>query len=235
MSNKLLSVILLLAMAFSMCACRADMTSAGSATQPTNEQPKAIQIIAPVDIYEGKVSADSNINLTVQEGYKLIQDMNSDDYPYRRYYEYMSNALCQIDIVPVVLEAELQNKTMTYTARTNFSGFFKDVVQYIGKEVIDSTYFGWRGQREMPTGTEDTQRPEHIWVDILIKSDARVVGFAVLEIVDWHADCYWKEQGCYTIQDRYTEYYPLIDGQFQEIDEAFVWQRIEQYHKYAES
>jgi hypothetical protein len=31
-----------------------------------------------------------------------------------------------------------------------------------------------------------------------------------------------------------TLYYPLIDGQFQEISEDFVWQPIAQYHKYAE-
>ena len=71
-------------------------------------------------------------------------------------------------------------------------------------------------------------------MDILIKADGKVVGFAVLEIVDW----IWNgthRKNAYAIEDRYTEYYPLIDGQFQEVTEEFAWQRIEQYHRYAES
>ena len=231
--KRLLSLLLILAVGIGLCACRADMTDANPTTQPTEEQLKAIQIIAPFDIYQADSQAAGNVQLSVQEGYKLIQDINSDDYPYKRYHDPYSSGWGWIDIVPMLLEADMQNRTMLYTAKTNYSGFYEGVSNYVGSEATDDVSIRWRLKDTLLSGSTSSERPEHIWVDILIQADGNIVGFAVLEIVDWIYNGN-KLTDAYTIEDRYTEYYPLIDGQFQEIDEAFVWQRVEQYHQYAE-
>ena len=230
--KQLLSLLLVLAAGLGLCACRADMSGAAPSI-PTEEQPKALQIIAPVDIYEGNAQAAGNVNLTVQEDYKLIQDMDSDDYPYKRHYEYLTSRWWNICITPIVLEDGIKDRTMAYTMKTNFSGFFNNFKEYQGKEISVEKFTNWCGPMDMPVDIQETEQPEHIWVDILIKADDHIVGFAVVEIVDWVRDGQLVEDG-YTVADRYTEYYPLVDGQFQEVDEAVVWQRIEQYHKYAD-
>lgn len=232
--KKRLFLLLVLASIFVMCACKPGIPSGEVSSQPSTEGLLTpIQVIAPFNIYEDDAQATKNVNVTLQNSYKLIRDMDTDDYPYERRYLYMSSGYGYIDIVPEILEADMQGRAMLYTARTNFSGFFKRVSEYLGKETTHSSFVRWRGELEMPADARDTERPEHIWVDILIRADDKIIGFAVLEIVDWVENGKLVEGG-YTIEDRYTEYYPLIDGQFQEISEDFVWQRIEQYHKYAE-
>ena len=232
--KKILAYILLLAFGMSLCACDVDMSGIVSNVLPTEEHTKAIQIIAPLDIYAAVPQAAGNVNLTVQEGYKLIHDLNSDDYPYSRYYDPYSSSWWRIDIVPMLLESDMQDRTMSYAARTNFSGFFERNTKYLGMYATNDKFFSWRGEYNLPQSVMQIERPEHIWVDILIKADGKVVGFAVLEIVDWIWNGTYRKNA-YAIEDRYTEYYPLIDGQFQEVTEEFAWQRIEQYHRYAES
>ena len=225
--------ILILALAFSLCACKSSTSGSQVSSQPTETSTPAIEILAPLDIYGGNTPAGSNVNLTVQEGYKLIQDMNSDEYPYKRYFDPYSSRWGWIEIVPMLQEADMQNRTMLYTTKTNYSGFYKGVSEYIGPETTDDEFVRWRLHQTLLSGSDSNERPEHIWVDILIRADGNIVGFAVLELVDWIYNGN-KLTDAYTIEDRYTEYYPLINGQFQDIDEDFVWQRIEQYHKFAE-
>lgn len=232
--KRVLTYLLIMTLAFTMCACRTDL--AGNLAQPETEpstvtQPQPIQIIAPFDIYEADPQAAGNVQMMIHEGYKLIQDMGTDEYPYCHSYNLHTGAYGFIAIVPILLEADMQNCSMSYKAKTNLSGFFTSSFDYIGKEAAHERYFYWRGENAMPEQIRDTEKPEHIWVDILIKADDHIVGFAVLEIVPW--DMFVSEYS-YTIEDRYTEYYTLIGGQFQEVDEDFVWQRIEQYHKYAQ-
>ena len=227
--------MLVLVLAFSLCACKSSSSGGEISSQPTEAPAPAIEILAPLDIYGGNTPADSNVKLTIQEGYKLIQDMGNDEYPYCHSYYAHSGRYGYIAIVPILLEADLQGRTMLYKAKTNLSGFFgsnADHFPYLGKEASHERYFNWRGEDLMPKDIRDTEKPEHAWVDILIIADDHVVGFAVLEIVHW--DVFGSEYS-YTIEDRYTEYYPIINGEFQEIDEEFVWQRIEQYHNYASS
>ena len=226
---------LVFVLAFSLCACHVHTADLDLGTEPTEYLPPAMQIIAPVDIYAGNPPENRRIDLTIQEGYKLIQDMDSDDYPYKRHYEYLSNSNFCICIRPMLLESDLENFTMSYTIRTNYSGLFNSNFKYLGKEEVVDKAVLWCGILQVPEVFRDLSKPDHIWVDILIKADDKVVGFAVVEIVDWHTDCYLKDHGgCYTVADRYSEYYPLVDGQLQDIDLKFVLQRIEQYHKFAE-
>lgn len=231
--KRLIAFSLLVSFCITLCACKPDLSDGELSSQPTEIPGPAIEVLAPVDIYEGNAPEGSNVILTVRDGYKLIQDMNSDDYPYKRYYDHISGSWWCIDIVPILQETDLQNRTMSYTAKTNYCGFFKGAAnEYLGKETTHDTFVRWLGEHSMPEGEKDTEKPEHIWVDILIKADDKIVGFAVVEIVTMVLDGVTHEDG-YMVDDRYTEYYPLIDGQFQEIDEEFVWQRIEQYHIYA--
>lgn len=233
--KKLLLWIFVFVLSFTLCACKPGLSGGELSSQPTESPVPAIEILAPLDIYEGSAPANSNINLTVQEGYKLIQDINSDEYTYMRYYNPYSSAWWCIDIVPTLLETDLQNRSMSFTAKTNYSGFFKGAAnEYLGKETTNNTFVRWLGEYSMPEGKEQIEKPEHIWIDILIKADGKIVGFVVLEIVTMELDGVTYEDG-YMVDDRYTEYYPLVNDQFQEIDAEFVWQRIEQYHKYAES
>lgn len=227
--KKLICILLVLTMMLSINGCKPSPSGEELYAQATEQPAPLIRIIAPLDIAQ----TNSNVILTVRDGYKLIQDMNSDDYPYKRYYDHISGSWWCIDIVPILLEDDLQNRTMSYTAKTNYCGFFKGAAnEYLGKETTHDTFVRWLGEHSMPEGEKDTEKPEHIWVDILIKADDKIVGFAVVEIVTMVLDGVTHEYG-YMVDDRYTEYYPLIDGQFQEIDEEFVWQRIEQYHIYA--
>ena len=245
--KQLLSLVLLFAIVLGIGGCRASTYDAelsapsgeNPSTEPTEPSvepttealPQGIQIIAPLDIYEGDTEAAGDVNLTVQEGYTLIQSVETDDYRYNRYYNINSGAYGVMAIVPIVLEPIIQNCTLTYTAKTNFSGFYsRSPLTYKGKTDESKSGFNWRGSDVGPEEVKAEVRPEHIWVDIIIRANGNIVGFAVLEIVDWPG----MGENCYMLADGYTECYRLIDSRFQTIDEEFVWQRIEQYHKYAE-
>ena len=248
--KKWISIIALLAIVFSLFGCQTSIygpelsdppteePSTNPSTAPT-EAPTApptepafqgIQIIAPFDICENAPEED-NIHLIVQEGYKLIQSVETDEYRYSRYYNLKSGAYGFIEIVPIVLEPIIQSGSLTYTAKTNFSGFYSQSrVTYIGKTDESKHGFSWRGSNVGPEEVRAEERPEHIWVDIVIRANGNIVGFAVLEIVDWPG----MGEDCYMLVDSYSECYQLVNGRFQTIDEDFVWQRIEQYHQYAE-
>ena len=241
--KQLLSLVLLFAIVLGIWGCRASTYYSGvsvPSTEPTEpsvptestEDPfQYIQIVAPVDIYEGNTPEGSNVLLTVQEDYKLIQDVTSEEYRYNRYYNVHSGAYGYISIVPIVLEPIIKSCSLQYTARTNFAGFYSaNPLTYIGKTDESQYGFNWRGENVGPEEVRAEERPEHIWIDVLIRANGNIVGFAVLEIVDWPG----QGEYCYMLIDSYTEFYPLINSRFQPIDEEFAWQRIEQYHKYAE-
>ena len=241
--KNLLTVILLFAIVLGIWGCRAstyysgvsapstEPTEPSAPTESTEDPFQYIQIVAPVDIYEGNTPEGSNVLLTVQEDYKLIQDVTSEEYRYNRYYNVHSGAYGFIEIVPIVLEPIIQSGSLTYTAKTNFSGFYSQSrVTYIGKTDESKHGFSWRGSNVGPEEVKAEERPEHIWVDIVIRANGNIVGFAVLEIVDWPG----MGEDCYMLVDSYSECYQLVNGRFQTIDEDFVWQRIEQYHQYAE-
>ena len=256
--RRIIAGCLVVVLLLSLCACKSSLTETESTipreldtpvtnttpsefTEPTEpsaptestEDPfQYIQIIAPVDIFEGNLPEDSNILLTVQEGYKLIQSVETDEYRYSRYYDIFSGAYGFIDIVPIVLEPIIKNGNLTYTAKTNFSGFYsRSPITYKGKTDESKYGFEWRGSNTGPEEVKAEERPEHIWVDIVIRANGNIVGIAVLEIVDWPG----RGEDCYMLIDAYSECYHLVNGRFQPIDEDFVWQRIEQYHKFAES
>ena len=252
--KRLVCFCILLALLTSLCACKSSINgtqqlasepsvgvvvptqtqepaeSSEPTEAPTEDPFRYIQIIAPVDIYEGNAPEDSNIMLTVQEGYKLIQDMNSDDYPYGRYYAPLSSGFGAIEIVPIILEEKFQVKNTSFTARTNFSAFvtLSSGYRVLGQETTHPTYVSWRGDEH-----GNAEKPDHIWIDVLMRAAGKIFGLAVLEIVTMEINGVTYENG-YMVADRYTEFYPLVDGKFQEIDEEFVWQRAEQYHKFAE-
>ena len=196
--KNLLTVILLFAIVLGIWGCRAstyysgvsapstEPTEPSAPTESTEDPFQYIQIVAPVDIYEGNTPEGSNVLLTVQEDYKLIQDVTSEEYRYNRYYNVHSGAYGFIEIVPIVLEPIIQSGSLTYTAKTNFSGFYSQSrVTYIGKTDESKHVFSWRGSNAGPEEVRAEERPEHIWVDIVIRANGNIVGFAVLEIVDW--------------------------------------------------
>ena len=63
-----------------------------------------------------------------------------------------------------------------------------------------------------------------VWVDVVVKADGKIVGCTVFEMVMW-------KDVMLTVEYVGSDYSPPADGQYQNISEEFVRQRIEAYHE----
>ena len=63
-----------------------------------------------------------------------------------------------------------------------------------------------------------------LFLDVLIYADGRIVGYAVMNFY-MHPDGYCYAYKCATVC------FPMINGEYQDVSEEYVWQRIEEYKK----
>lgn len=194
----------------------------------TTPMPLLLQIIAPFDIYAENPDAAGDVEVTVVEGYRLL-----DNQSLPRFCSYdsmrLGNDYFTIQILPGILEDDLKNYAINYEVKTNYAGLFTaraGTEGYVGKQTTCKTHIHWRGLDVVPEEERDQVMPDRIWVDMVVKILDDIVGLVVFEIVPWEG-----RDDAFTIYYRYSEFYPMFDGRKQEVSEELVWQRIEAYHQ----
>ena len=226
---RLISVFLMLT--FFLGACRA---SGGDAAADLAE-PK-LRITAPFDFLADTPELTADLDMNIVDDYALIIDPHEGTSRHSLYYASHSSGYGYITIFPEIMETDIQNRVLAYETRTNFGGLFSTYkLIYAGKHTAFDSFILWCGDSDVPE-EDRVKRPERCWIDLVVKVDETVVGMVVLEIVDWYAEFYQEGTAPYgmTIEYKYSEYYPLVDGQPQNITEDFAWQRVEAYHQYEE-
>lgn len=227
---RLISVFLILTLL--LCACRAS----GDDAAADLAEPK-LRITAPFDFLADTPELTADLDMNIVDKYALIMDINSEEYRYNLFYQIHSGGYRYVTIVPEIVEPELKEKAIAYEVKTNFGGLFTDtkVSAYAGNYLSVDSFFVWRGADGIPSEYR-MERPDRSWIDMVVKEGDAAVGIIVLEIVDWYDLVHMDgESPCgLTVEYKYSEYYPLVDDQPQNITEDFAWQRVEAYHQYEE-
>ena len=227
---RLISVFLILT--FFLGACRAS----GDDAAADLAEPK-LRITAPFDFLADTPELAADLDMNIVDEYSMIMDLNSEEYRYNLFYQIHSGGYRYVTIVPEIVEPELKEKAIAYEVKTNFGGLFTDtkVSAYAGSYLSVDSFFVWRGADGIPSEYR-MERPDRSWIDMVVKEGDVAVGIIVLEIVDWYEPWYaeGKRPHGLTVEYKYSEYYPLVDGQPQNITEDFAWQRVEAYHQYEE-
>ena len=227
---RLISVFLILTLL--LCACRASEDDAAADLA----EPK-LRITAPFDFLADTPELATDLDMNIVDEYSMIMDINSEEYRHNLFYNLLSGAYGFVTIVPEIVDAELMGRTIVYEVQTNFGGLFNDqsVRAYVGSCMTVDQYFVWRAADGIPSEYR-MERPDRSWIDMVVKEGDVAVGIIVLEIVDWYEPWYaeGKKPHGLTVEYKYSEYYPLVDGQPQNITEDFAWQRVEAYHQYEE-
>lgn len=146
-----------------------------------------------------------------------------------------------IQFAPQLLEQNLRNADVTYDVRVNYgalshlveTGNWKDSYTVDdgqhGVYPTDQT-FSWKGHDLWGMTTDELGLPDvlvqvgGVWVDIVVKVDDNIVGCAVFEIVPYQNFGLTARYVC-------SEYYPQVNGRYQNITEAFVQKRLEACHQ----
>lgn len=198
-----------------------------------------IQITSSMDVLEEDpaVSQMNVVNGYHCVNYPIIVDPWLEDF-----YIYLpkSNEHAAIYLMISMTDRDLLSPNEQYEVRTNYGGFFEvdggtggTLVKYVGQlAFIEYSWsLAWVGPYDIPDiDPAVTEKPNRIWIDAIFRDGEYIIGFAIYEVVPWGD----HNEG-YTIVNAYDESYKLIDGRFQSITEEFVNQRIEAYHRYAES
>lgn len=146
-----------------------------------------------------------------------------------------------IQFAPQLLEQNLRNADVTYDVRVNYgalshlveTGNWKDSYTVDdgqhGVYPTDQT-FSWKGHDLWGMTTDELGLPDvlvqvgGVWVDIVVKVDDNIVGCAVFEIVPYQNFGLTARYVC-------SEYYPQVNGRYQNITEEFVQKRLEACHQ----
>lgn len=193
----------------------------------TPVESDAIHVTASVDLFsEYPEIAEGTVIHLLDGKYPTATCESTPPYPMNE-YAYGSETQPHIQIYPhISYGLGVNDGQLTYEYRTNYSGFFdKDL--FLGDEcVLDSSAY-WKGVFDLPEDAQaNREKPEHIWVDVIIRSRDHIVGFAVFEIVPLED----VNEG-YTVNYHYSEVYDFVDGRFQSVPLAFVTARIEACHR----
>ena len=236
MKKCILFVCLAILLLF-LCACHAAQSDGGSngtsapaesapTTVATEPKQTSFLIIAPNDQLSG-AGCDA-FDLQIADGYCLLKNRSPEQYAYYDPYT-LTNAGFTLQMYPLILETEIETLQIQYEARTNFSGFFTTyagVNGYVGKQTSFETHIHWRGLDVVPKEEREQEKPDRVWLDLVVFANGKIAGMAVFELVPWN-----EKEHTFTAQYQFSEYYPCIDGLSQDIPEAFVWQRIDAYHR----
>ena len=133
------------------------------------------------------------------------------------------------------VEWDLRNAAITYDVRANYGEITRYDNGYIreGKHTIctEDQYIYWQGSdifymcmHQDLTYEEVLAQVGGVWIDVVVKVDDNIVGCAVFEIIPYQNFGLTAQYVC-------SEYYPQINGRYQEITEEFVQKRLEAIHQ----
>ena len=202
-------------------------------SMPTEPAPIVLQIIAPDNSLEDYYVANYIAEMQIEEGYCLLENRSPKGYDY---YDpnTLNNYGWSLQMLPGLLEESLIDMSIHYAARTNYGGFYTGITlkdeYYVGNQATFLKAIQWTGPFSLPATVPGQEKPDRVWLDLVVYAEDSVVGMIVFELVPYNG-----KEHTFTAAYRYSEYYPQVDGQFQEISEESAWQRIDAYHSFAEN
>lgn len=198
------------------------------------DEPTAMPGILKAYAYE--VREQKNVDFTGLEEYIFVENQIK---PGQNMWNPLTNY--ELAITPVVDEEELQDYTITFDVSTKHGllvGNYHNREKYktyadaeMGKQatIDNGETLYWEGYEPCLDGTARRKAvdpgDDTIYVDLIIKADENIIGYAIFAIVPVEG---W-DGNAYTGMLVHSVYYPMVDGQFQAINEAFVWQEIADY------
>lgn len=235
--RKCLSLLLAAILLLSLCACRSSQsvstqpTDPPVTTQPATEavtEPHAqpILVTAPLEIRLDPLELAEELEMELVEDYCFLRIFPGYDC----FYAPHTNAFGHITVYPEILEPDVPAGTITYSIRTNYGGLCYQHGDYAGQTVTVDKFLYWMGYENIGSEHfENTEQPDRCWIDVVAMADGHIIGCAVFELIPWI-----QYDNGMTYVYRYSEYYPQVDGACQAVTEAFVEQRLETFHQYAE-
>lgn len=208
-------------------------------TQRAPVESDTVHVTSSYDLFESdpEMTANTVVHImndpepVISNAHKLAAVYGDPKYTQ---YIYGSDQCTALQIEPYInLGIGIRGGQISYLAETNYSGLYvmsSGLLEFAGSECTVSGVVCWKGPGEWPAEYASMEKPDRIWVDILIMSRDHIVGFAVFEVVSF-ADVH---EG-YQLIFHYSEVYDYVDGRFQNVSEEFVRSRMEACHrKFAE-
>lgn len=189
--------------------------------------------------YAYEMKGSDKIDITEMEGMELVDDSIPS---YMAIYCPFMSVARGVVITPVVAEESLKDAEITYEVTANYGELYGDFYseKYTGGNKIQATreeaFLGkqasiknwetiyWEGKELL--GEDSVALTEKVYVDMIIKADGNIVGYGIFEMDPWVED--GMVVGL-TGHLKHTVFYPLVDGEYQEITADYVGQQIAEY------
>lgn len=235
--RKCLSLLLAAILLLCLCACRSSQSGSTQPTDPPVTTQPATEAVTEPPVQSILVTAPLEIRLDPSEMAEELEMELVEDYCFLRiypgydcFYAPHTSAFGHITVYPEILELDVPAGTITYSIRTNYGGLCYQHGNYAGQIVTVDKFIYWMGYDLIGSEhLENTEQPDRCWIDVVVMADGHIIGCAVFELIPWVQ----YDKGM-TYVYRYSEYYPQVDGTCQAVTEAFVEQRLEIFHQYAE-
>lgn len=196
--------------------------------------------------YAYEMKGESTIDITKMEDYELVME---PEFSHKTIWSPYLGMIGGIAVTMVITEESLQDADITFEITANYGELYADFYSdkyYNGtnasqaKEAACFDKYGqasngetvywegmelWYAAESQPDGSKNMGELladiGKIYMDVLIKADGNIVGYAVFEMVSL------DENGCmFSAALRNSAYYPIVDGEFQSVTEEFVRQEI---------
>lgn len=207
-------------------------------TQPPTEPPQK-EIVATVGVLKLYACESKDLDSLCLEEYQLIEGMEPS---YKTMWSPVLNlASSGITLTLVVNEESLLMHKITYDLSVNYGELsdsiynIKDEMGYDGNQVWGKVHTGvngetvrWKGDElyfGRPQGMsfeEYIAEIERVHLDIIIKADGNIVGYAVVEMI-----CSDAKVCIFNAALVGSGYFPKQDGAFQNVTEEYVRELIE--------
>ena len=185
---------------------------------PAGSPGEGQQIVAIPGVMKVYACEMGDMDPVQLEEYRLVEgDISSYKSWWSPYVDLMSEGIA----ITVVLDEETTNDhEIAVSCATNFGTLVYN------REVLDEKSFipngevvWWDGlQRSSEDAFRDIRNwKEPIYVDVIIRADGHIVGYAIVEIV-----CKDEQMLLYYSTLRKSVFYPKVDGQFQNISEEYI-------------
>lgn len=209
-----------------------------AALWPGKDNKTGELITAPgiLKVYAYEMKGSDPIDFVSVDEYEMTE---SPAYPRNAVWSPIMSSTCYgIVITPVIEEESVQEADITFEITVDYGELYGDFYskKYTegekGKATLEETFLGkktvlsnketiyWQGQELMHS--EELQTVQHVYVDIIAMADGNIVGYAVFEIERY-------DDSFFAGHLKQSEYYPLVDGEFQPITREYVQQKMSEW------
>lgn len=189
------------------------------------------QIIAVTGVLQAYACELENEDVAYREEYALIE--GGDFSKISAWSPIMDFACRGISLSFLVDEVELQDYVITFDISTNcgelcgsrmngYPDLGKNTTIYNGGTVYWTGFEVWNEYISQSETLEETvNRFDGIFIDVIIKADENIIGYAIIEIGCPYPDVFILYSALKT-----SVYFPKVNGEFQQITEAYLAQQI---------